>query len=388
MSRSGVLLVVLALTFMTVIPVPPAHAAACTRVIGGSQTSNWYSNGGFEALVVNAEWERQSRGGQSIDTWAVDGTGWFTSVLSACTPKVTLPTRLVIHVLPGHTDASVPTVSAQIAAAISAVATKVPSVTNIILIPPVHGVGCDHVTLSRVQPATIEAINQNLSPTVSAGPAVVVPDCAYFSDNAGHLTGTGAAYAAAQYAELLTTPPGPPDTTPPAASILSPSDGALVSGSLSVTMSASDDVAVSRVELKVDGGLVATDNTSPYSVTWNTATVANGTYTLTATAVDTSGNATTSEAVSVTVENSGPPAGQFTASATLVTVGTSVTFTDAYTGNQRRIFNFGDGSSQSSRGPSLAHTYTTAGTYVATLTTTDVVTGERATFQLTVTVTN
>lgn len=171
-------------------------------------------------------------------------------------------------------------------------------------------------------------------------------------------------------------------------SILAPADGAVVAGSVAVSLSASDDVAVSRVELHVDGLLVATDTTSPYEATWDTTTVTNGSHTLTAVAVDTGGNSATSAAVVVTVTNVDPPAGQFTASATVVTVGTTVTFTDAHTGSHRRVFVFGDGTSRSSRTGTVTHAYTAAGTYAATLETVDVVSGARTTFQLTITVTN
>ncbi|MCV7074060.1 hypothetical protein H7H73_31055, partial [Mycobacterium rufum] len=48
----------------------------------------------------------------------------------------------------------------------------------------------------------------------------------------------------------------------------------------------------------------AQDTTSPYSVSWNSATVANGTHTVTARATDTSGNTTLSAPVTITVNNS------------------------------------------------------------------------------------
>jgi mono/diheme cytochrome c family protein len=48
---------------------------------------------------------------------------------------------------------------------------------------------------------------------------------------------------------------------------------------------------------------IATATTAPYSVNWNTGTTANGAKTLVATAFDAFGNATTSAAVAVTVNN-------------------------------------------------------------------------------------
>ena len=48
--------------------------------------------------------------------------------------------------------------------------------------------------------------------------------------------------------------------------------------------------------------------TAPYSISWNTALIKNGSHTLTAIAVDTSGNMATATGVVVTVNNVvGPP---------------------------------------------------------------------------------
>lgn len=94
------------------------------------------------------------------------------------------------------------------------------------------------------------------------------------------------------------------DTTPPTISITSPTAGATVSGTVSVTATANDNVAVASVQFKVDGNDIGTDTTSPYSVSWNSALAANGTHSLVAVATDTGGNSTTSNALSVTTNNS------------------------------------------------------------------------------------
>jgi hypothetical protein len=96
------------------------------------------------------------------------------------------------------------------------------------------------------------------------------------------------------------------DTTAPTTSITAPTAGATVSGTaVTVSASASDNVGVSKVEFYVDGALVATDTTSPYSISWNSTGVANGSHTLTSKAYDAAGNVGTSAGVSVTVSNSG-----------------------------------------------------------------------------------
>jgi len=94
------------------------------------------------------------------------------------------------------------------------------------------------------------------------------------------------------------------DTTPPTVSITSPTSGSTVSGTITVTASASDNVAVSSVQLQVDGTNVgAADTSSPYNFSLNTTTLSNGSHELTAVAVDTSGNHATSIAIPVTVSN-------------------------------------------------------------------------------------
>ncbi len=95
----------------------------------------------------------------------------------------------------------------------------------------------------------------------------------------------------------------PPDTTPPTTSITSPANGATVSGTTTVTASASDNVSVTKVEFYLDNVLQSTDTTSPYSWSWNTTTATNGTHALTSEAYDAAGNIGTSTAVSVTVSN-------------------------------------------------------------------------------------
>ncbi len=97
---------------------------------------------------------------------------------------------------------------------------------------------------------------------------------------------------------------GTTDTTPPTVSISYPGSGATVSGTVSVQASASDNVGVASVSLSVDGSILATDTASPFSFSWNTASLINGTHTLTATAKDAAGNSATSAALTVMVSNS------------------------------------------------------------------------------------
>jgi hypothetical protein len=92
------------------------------------------------------------------------------------------------------------------------------------------------------------------------------------------------------------------DTTPPTVYITTPVAGALVSGAITVTASASDNVGVTGVQYQLDGvNLGSMHAASPYGQTLDTTTMANGLHTLTATAWDAAGNqATTPAAFTVT----------------------------------------------------------------------------------------
>ena len=93
-----------------------------------------------------------------------------------------------------------------------------------------------------------------------------------------------------------TADPPPVDTTAPTVSVTAPANGATVSGTVTLTATASDNVGVAGVQFLVDGAsrLGSEDTTAPYGVSWNTTTVANGTHTLTAVARDAAGNTNTS----------------------------------------------------------------------------------------------
>ena len=97
----------------------------------------------------------------------------------------------------------------------------------------------------------------------------------------------------------------PPDTTAPTVSITSPVSGSTVSGTVTISATASDDSgSVAGVQFQLDGVNFGTEKTAaPYSIAWDTMTVGNGSHTLTAVARDAAGNTATSTAVSVNVNN-------------------------------------------------------------------------------------
>jgi subtilisin family serine protease len=138
-----------------------------------------------------------------------------------------------------------------------------------------------------------------------------------------------AAAAVARVQQSTTT-----DTQAPTATIVRPIAGAKVSGFVPVDVSASDNLAVARVELLVNGAVVATDTVAPYAVTFDSSAYEDGKQlALQARAVDAAGNAGTSSTVSVTVANdTNPPVVTITnprsGSTVSGTVAVNVTATD------------------------------------------------------------
>jgi len=119
---------------------------------------------------------------------------------------------------------------------------------------------------------------------------------------------------------------------PPTVSISAPAPGATVSGStVTLSAAASSPGYLSQVQFFVDGTLVGTASQAPWQVTWNSASVANGSHTITATATDSAGNSSTSAPVTVTVNNYPSPTTAITAPANSAAVTGTVTVTTSNT---------------------------------------------------------
>jgi hypothetical protein len=98
--------------------------------------------------------------------------------------------------------------------------------------------------------------------------------------------------------------PPPIDTVPPIVTMTAPAGGSTVSGTVTVSATATDQVGVIGVQFLLDGSLLGPeDTTSPYSTAWSSAGVPNGLYQLSARARDAAGNEATASIVSVTVAN-------------------------------------------------------------------------------------
>lgn len=88
------------------------------------------------------------------------------------------------------------------------------------------------------------------------------------------------------------------DNTPPAVALTAPASGTSVRGTIALAADASDASGVASVAFHVDGALLATVTSAPWSVAWTPAR-RSGWHTITAVATDAAGNTATSAAVSV-----------------------------------------------------------------------------------------
>ena len=175
----------------------------------------------------------------------------------------------------------------------------------------------------------------SVGPDVLAAPYLYVLDSSTLSNGSHSISAiatdnTGASTTSANV--VVKVDNSVKDTTPPTVSITGPANGAKVSGVVSVTANAADNVSVASVKFEIDGALVGTpDLAAPFAYSWDTSKSSNGGHTLKAVATDGAGNSTTSAAIMVTVSNTGAdttaPAVSITAPAASATISGTVNVT-------------------------------------------------------------
>ncbi|MBN1329336.1 MAG: S8 family serine peptidase [Candidatus Heimdallarchaeota archaeon] len=109
---------------------------------------------------------------------------------------------------------------------------------------------------------------------------------------------------------------GSDDTQAPVVDISAPLNGATVSGSVTITASATDNVGVSYVQCRIDSGTWNSDSSSPYQWTWDTTSYSDGTHTITCAAYDAAGNSD-QDSITVIVDNTGPVDNELTSGVTV-----------------------------------------------------------------------
>ena len=105
----------------------------------------------------------------------------------------------------------------------------------------------------------------------------------------------------------------------PTVSLTSPSAGATLSGSVNFTANASLTTGISRVDFLVNGVVVATSTSAPYTAAWDSLTLGDGPVTVTARATDIDGTQTTSPGTAATISNAASRGGNMLANASLET---------------------------------------------------------------------
>jgi hypothetical protein len=94
------------------------------------------------------------------------------------------------------------------------------------------------------------------------------------------------------------------DTTPPTLTLLYPSAGSVITGTVNVAIDAVDNVGVDSVQFFIDGILSITDTNEPWGFPWNTSSLDSGSvHTLYMKGFDPSGNVGTAGPSSFTITN-------------------------------------------------------------------------------------
>ena len=259
--------------------------------------------------------------GSATDSVTVASVTFYVDGLLSCTATLA-PYSCPWNTSTANNGAHNLTATARDAAGNSASASITVTVSNVTLdtTPP---------TISITSPGSGATVSGTISIQASASDNVGVASVSFYVDGALTCTASGSPYScswgttsAANGGHTLMatardaagnsssasvtvtvsnsiTPSG--DTTPPAISITSPASGTTVSGTVSVSVKASDNVGVAKVELYVDGSLTATSTTAPFTTKWNTNPkgVAKGAHTLQTKAYDAAGNVGISAIVTV-----------------------------------------------------------------------------------------
>jgi hypothetical protein len=130
------------------------------------------------------------------------------------------------------------------------------------------------------------------------------------------------------------------DTVAPTVSISAPLNNSTVSGIIKLAVMASDNVGVSQINWYVNDLFVGQKLSDPLTIDWDSRTIPNGKYNMTAIAWDGSKNSTTSTLITVNVQNGM----QAVTSPTLTAVQTPATETKITTTSTAKISpaSFGD----------------------------------------------
>ena len=287
-------------TAPTVSVTPPAGGAPVKGTVNLTATANDNPGGSGVAGVqfkldganLGSE-DTSSAGGWGVSwntTVTTNGTHTLTAVARDADGNQTTSSQVIVTV-----DNAAPTVSVTAPTAGASV-----SGTTV----PVTATAADNVGVAGVQ-FKLDGADLGLEDTSSDGGWGVSWDTIAAANGTHTLTAVArdAAGNKTTSTPVTVTVANNPDVTAPTGVVVTVPSGNL-SGTVTLSAVASDNVGVAGVQFLVNGNPVGNeDPAAPYGVSWNTTTVANGTYAVTARARDAAGNTTTSTAVNVTVAN-------------------------------------------------------------------------------------
>jgi glycosidase len=168
----------------------------------------------------------------------------------------------------------------------------------------------------------------------------------------------------------------PEDRIPPTIEWIEPTEDVpgVVSGNITLSVSASDNYGVSKVEFYYGSTLITTLTDAPYTTIWNTAYAHNATHEVTGKAYDEAGNTATTPVIHITTSNPNLPPVANAGSDFTTRVGRNVHFdgSGSYDPNGWIVsYEWTTGDSGNMTGVNPSHTYTETGVYQVTLTVTD-----------------
>jgi hypothetical protein len=170
-----------------------AGSFVCTRVLGYSQTRQWYLDApDFEQVVGNDQWELLWRKGAGIKWQNPNYVGWTDPVASPCVERSGDPDRVLLTIGAGKcTDTSCR--ATEIRKAVATIRLKYPNVAQILLQPlvggPAHSLCYTTdgllISASYLHPLIDEAIAATVGGDTLAGASPEVRTCSDYSNDAG-----------------------------------------------------------------------------------------------------------------------------------------------------------------------------------------------------------
>jgi len=152
-------------------------------------------------------------------------------------------------------------------------------------------------------------IDSNDNPTIKIDGSAVGTGLEYVWDTTSYSDGSHTVTASAKgnTDTVVVTVNNGGGNTPPVVTITSPSNGATVSGTVTITVDATDaEDGTLTADIYIDGSFIISGN----SYSWDTTSYSDGSHTIYAEATD-SGDLTDSDSITVTVDNGGSPVDKY-----------------------------------------------------------------------------